>query len=161
MRIAFVVHGQPASAGSKRRVPVPGTGGAGYNTIPDDRKAGPWRARVAQVAGEAMAGQRMLAGALMFRAVFYRPRPKSHFNARGDLKPSAPAYPTSKPDTLKLRRAVEDALKGVVYLDDSLIVDGHDYKRYGEAFRVEVIVEEMAPAPMFVVTKQQQQALAL
>jgi Holliday junction resolvase RusA-like endonuclease len=48
------------------------------------------------------------------------------------LKPDAPAYPhrTSTGDSDKLRRAVQDALTGVVYLDDKLVVDGADRKDY-------------------------------
>jgi Holliday junction resolvase RusA-like endonuclease len=48
-------------------------------------------------------------------------RPKGHFGKRG-LKPSAPQYPTVKPDVIKLARCVEDALNGLAWKDDSQIV---------------------------------------
>lgn len=142
MRVEFVVHGSPAVAGSKRRVPVPGTGGARFNTIDDDTKVGPWKQNVAQRAGEAWAGRALLDGPVRLRVVFYRPRPQSHYRANGDLRPSAPAFPITKPDATKQLRAVEDALKGVVWTDDARVVDQHAFKRYGTA-RAEVAIESM------------------
>ena len=52
-------------------------------------------------------------------------------------------YPTVKPDASKLLRAVEDALTGVVYRDDSQIVDLTVTKRFGLAPGVEVRVEAL------------------
>jgi Holliday junction resolvase RusA-like endonuclease len=39
-------------------------------------------------------------------------------------------YPISKPDVLKLARAAEDALTGIIWSDDALIVQEHLYKAY-------------------------------
>lgn len=53
-------------------------------------------------------------------------RPGGHYSkATGELLKSAPAFPTSKPDSSKLLRATEDTLNGVVFDDDSRIVDTH------------------------------------
>jgi len=56
--------------------------------------------------------------------VFVLNRPKAHYgtgkNARM-LKPSAPTEPTVKPDLIKMARAVEDAMSGIVYKDDSQV----------------------------------------
>ncbi|MEM2963749.1 MAG: RusA family crossover junction endodeoxyribonuclease [Candidatus Anstonellales archaeon] len=38
---------------------------------------------------------------------------------------------TKKPDLDNLAKAVKDALKGIIYQDDSQIVEAHLYKRYG------------------------------
>lgn len=65
---------------------------------------------------------------------FVMPRPKGHFRTgknSGKLRESAPCTPIVKPDLLKLARAVEDALTGVLYRDDSLIVDEYLSKSYG------------------------------
>ena len=75
---------------------------------------------------------------------FGLPRPKSHFGTgrnAGRLKPSAPAYPGTKPDVDKLSRAVLDALTGVLWADDSQVVILSAVKVY-------------APTPMTVVTVQ-------
>lgn len=57
---------------------------------------------------------------------FILPRPDGHWLSPGRLRKGAPAHPEVKPDLSKLVRAVEDALIGVVYRDDSRVV------RYGE-----------------------------
>lgn len=61
-------------------------------------------------------------------------RPKGHYGSGRNaavLKHGAPPYPNSKPDCLKLSRGVEDALTGILYVDDSQIVTELISKRYG------------------------------
>jgi len=41
-------------------------------------------------------------------------------------------FHTKKPDIDNLAKAVKDALKGIIYHDDSQIVEAHLFKRYGE-----------------------------
>lgn len=56
---------------------------------------------------------------------FGLPRPKGHWGTGRNadrLKPSAPAWPATKPDVDKLERAVLDALTGVLWADDSQVV---------------------------------------
>jgi Holliday junction resolvase RusA-like endonuclease len=60
---------------------------------------------------------------------FIMPRPKGHYGKRG-LRSSAPIYPTTKPDLLKLARSTEDALTSFAWRDDCLIVDEHIFKVY-------------------------------
>ena len=102
-------------------------------------KAKGWKTLVAQAAGEAMAGRELLRGPLAVSLRFYVRRPKAHYSARGDVKPSAPPYPTGKPDVLKLARGVEDAMSGVLYGDDAQIVHEILTKDYGPE-RVEIAV---------------------
>ena len=59
-------------------------------------------------------------GAYSFDAAFWFPRPKNHWRANGALKPWANGLKHGgKPDATKLVRALEDALTGVVWYDDS------------------------------------------
>lgn len=146
--IAFEVYGVAAPAGSKA---------VGY-TKPDafgnrrafvrdaSAKSAPWKRQVAQIAGEAMAGRQLLDGPLVLELVFYQARPKAHLRTNGQVKPNAPPYPTTKPDSTKLCRAVEDALIGVVYRDDAQIVRQLVVKRYGEPACCHVFVaRELQP----------------
>lgn len=71
---------------------------------------------------------------------FYMPRLKSHFRKDGSLRPDAPVYPGVRPDVLKLARAVEDALTGVIWADDAAIVDERLRKRYGSRPGVVLVV---------------------
>lgn len=63
-------------------------------------------------------------------SVFFLARPKGHFEKDGSLAIGAPLVPTGNPDGDKLQRAVLDALTGLVYVDDALVVDGYHRKRY-------------------------------
>lgn len=91
-----------------------------------------WRSVVVVVAKEYMMGRVPFEGALAIRVTFIRPRPKGHFRADGvTLRPNAPRVPITKPDTTKLFRALEDALKGVCWLDDSQVANSNPRKVYG------------------------------
>jgi Holliday junction resolvase RusA-like endonuclease len=79
---------------------------------------------------------------------FYKPRPAGHYGTgrnSSTLKASAPHFPATRPDLLKLARACEDALQGVVYRDDAQIVNEVLRKRYGTPARVEVRIYKPQP----------------
>jgi Holliday junction resolvase RusA-like endonuclease len=139
-RIHFTVLGRAKTAGSKRAFVNPKTGKA---IVTDDSgKAGKeWRADVKSCAREAWDGP-LLEGPLTVVLTVFRARPKSHFRANGDLKDSAPATPTTRPDLTKYARAAEDALTGILWRDDSQITDQVHAKRYGEPERLDVTVVE-------------------
>lgn len=134
--LTFTVYGAAQPAGSKKAVPM----GGRWGVIDDNKKGRPWKNQVAQQAGLAMAGRELFRGPISLTLTFHVRRPKGHFGKRG-LLPSAPLFPTVKPDVLKLARAVEDALSGVVYNDDAQIVTEVLMKRYGEPEQVEIHVE--------------------
>ena len=62
---------------------------------------------------------------LMVRVMAYFPRPKGHFGSgknEGVLKKSAPVMMTTKPDVDNVAKACIDALNGIAFTDDKLIV---------------------------------------
>lgn len=140
--ISFTVFGEAAPAGSKSATV---RGGRAF-MFDNSKRSRPWKGTVAAAAGHEMTRERgglLLEGPLFVELVFYRPRPRVHFGTGrndGVLKTSAPEWPTSKPDVLKLARAVEDAMIGIVYRDDSSIVVERIEKRFGEPARLEVHV---------------------
>ena len=79
--------------------------------------------------------------------IFVRVRPKGHYGTGRNacvLKGWASRkMPTGKPDVLKLGRAVEDAMNGVIYLDDSQIVEEHLSKVYGDTPGVDITITEI------------------
>lgn len=77
---------------------------------------------------------KLLDGPLSLEATFYLVRPKS--------KPKKRLYPDTKPDLDNLEKAVCDALEGLIYVNDSRIVDKVVRKRYGDPPRVEVGIRE-------------------
>jgi Holliday junction resolvase RusA-like endonuclease len=76
---------------------------------------------------------------LAIELTFHLPRPQS--------LPKRVLHHIKKPDCSNLLRAVEDALKGVVYRDDSQLVDVVVRKRYSDAPGVEIRVVHVVEAP--------------
>ena len=74
-------------------------------------------------------------GALVMHVTFLLPRPVS--------LPKRERHPVKRPDLSNLLKAVEDALKGIVYRDDSQIVRLHVEKRYDPAPGVHIVVERV------------------
>jgi len=150
--IQFTIYGEPVPQGSKKAVPiykggqpVMKDGRTLTRVVSDNPKLGQWRQQAAETARRHYTGE-PISGAVVLTLVFVRPRPRSHYGSgknANKLKPSAPAHPTSRPDTLKLARAIEDALTGVVWRDDSQIVSHLLRKCYGAAHMVIVGVATM------------------
>lgn len=144
--LRFVVYGQPRPGGSKKAFVNPKTGKA---VIVDDSGAAgkSWRQEVA-TAGRVAVGPDapLLLGALAVEFTFYRPRPKGHYGSGANawvLKASAPPAPITRPDALKLARAVEDALTGILWKDDAQIVQETLRKVWGEPERCEITVRAL------------------
>lgn len=139
-----VVHGTPATQGSK----LPGVAANGRRFV---REANPdlgrWRSQVAQAAGDAYAGE-LLDEAVGLDLVFHRPRPAGHYKASGGLSAAGrrTPYPIGAPDVLKLARAAEDALTGVVWMNDARVVDERIRKCWGERFCVRIRVWRLGAA---------------
>lgn len=140
------IPGKAQPAGSKRGFVNPKTG----RVIITDAaaKSRPWKAVVSDYAQQAMGGEAPLEGPLSVRMTFFEMRPKGHFNSKGQLNAQGQRnpFPAKKPDLLKLARAVEDALTGIVYRDDAQIVEEKLVKAYGTSDHVIVTVKE-ANAP--------------
>jgi Holliday junction resolvase RusA-like endonuclease len=160
----FVVIGHPMTAGSKRAF-IPRRGDGSMVTRPDGApmvvtnddtgaKGAAWRQDVAAAGLMAVdaellsteAGPRVGFGPdapLALDILFVLARPKGHYRTGRNahlLRDSAPSRPGTKPDALKLARAVEDALTSVIWRDDSLVVDGRQRKVFGSPERAEVRV---------------------
>jgi Holliday junction resolvase RusA-like endonuclease len=139
MSFKLTVYGTPAPAGSKKVVPM----GGRYGVVDASKRSAPWKKEIRQTAGRMREGSEPMDGPLEARFVFYVQRPKGHYGTgrnEGVVKESAPEFPAVKPDVLKLARAVEDALSGIVYRDDCQIVIEQLEKRYGSPERVEIAI---------------------
>lgn len=146
--LEMVVHGQAAPAGSKTADPVMRSTANGPMPVLDgrgrpivrqrhaSRTTKPWMNLVAQQAAYTWGSRPLLDGPIWIEVVCWEPRPKAHYRSGQYahlLNPKAPAYPhhTQTGDSDKLRRAIQDALTGIVYVDDKLVVSGDDWKAYG------------------------------
>ncbi|MBI1324395.1 RusA family crossover junction endodeoxyribonuclease [bacterium] len=74
-------------------------------------------------------------------------RPKGHFGTgrnAGVLKESAPRWPTTRNgDRTNCLKSTEDALTGIVWSDDSQVVDGPVRKVYADSEFIRVVVREL------------------
>lgn len=144
-KLSFYVPGIPVGAGSKRAFPR--KGGGGTVLVDTSGKRGKnWRAVIQTVASIELGDAPLMRGPLILVARFEQMRPKSHYGTgrnAGVLKAGAPLYPTSPPDTTKLLRAVEDALNGVLWEDDRLVVIQQASKVYAAKAGVHITVKEM------------------
>lgn len=133
--IIFFVAGKPQPAGSKRAFVIK-KGGAytGRAIVTDDNpKAKDWKIDV-QHAAKRHCDIKLWDCPIRLVLNFTVERPKSHYGSGKNasaLKVSASAYPTGKPDVLKLARGVEDALTSLVWVDDAQIVTEVLSKKYG------------------------------
>ena len=66
--------------------------------------------------------------------IFLHPRPKNQLSSakdkQGQPKDLAPDHKITSPDVLKMGRAIEDALKGIIYTDDARVVSHTSIKSW-------------------------------
>lgn len=136
--IVFSVIGLPRPAGSKRAFAIRKQGVlTGRIAVVDAcKESREWKTVVSREALLAMSdsSQNPLHGPVSLSVIFYMPRPKGHYRTgrnADQMRPTAPKFPATKPDLLKLTRAVEDALTGIVWRDDAQVVHQRLEKRYG------------------------------
>lgn len=150
MIVEFFVPGIPKPAGSKNGFAIKKGGKyTGKVAMVDaSGKAGAnWRADVRAKACEVYSGP-PLSIALRVDFIFSFPRPKKHYYIRKSgtaLCEDAPRWHTTTPDRTKATRGIEDSLKGVLWVDDNIIVAGVTLKRYcneGERPGVLIRVQE-------------------
>jgi Holliday junction resolvase RusA-like endonuclease len=145
--ISFTVPGVPAPQGSKTRTRWGGIREDNPATRPW-REAVTWEAVAAMTSGEPDSQSRVLGvrppldGPLELNVTFVFPRPKSHYGTgrnAGTLKKTAPIWCATKPDVDKLVRAVADSMTGIVYRDDSQLVQVTAVKTYGQPRAIVVV----------------------
>jgi len=138
LEVSFTVHGVPRPQGSKRHL------GQGIMVEASPHLAA-WREDVASAARKVY-DEDLMIGAVYLRALFTFPRPKSHYGTgrnENTLKPRAPKHHAQKPDLSKLVRAIEDALTGVVFRDDSQVCALRSDKVWGQSAKCQIVVSEV------------------
>lgn len=85
-------------------------------------------------------------GAVKVEMLFAMPRPKSHYGTGRNewkLKESAPLLHTKKPDIDNLQKWVLDCLNGILWVDDSCVVEARARKEYAEKPMTVITVTEV------------------
>lgn len=149
--IRIEVQGIPAPKGSMRAIPIPG-GRATLAPASSDagkKKLKSWDSAVRAAAAEAagpVSAPLFVDVALRVTMVFRMPRPAGHWTRRG-LSSKATIFPQVKPDIDKLARATADSLTGIIYDDDSRIVEKRLLKVYADPGRegATIVIEPREP----------------
>lgn len=90
-----------------------------------------WKSCVAQAARPFIS--EMIVEPVAITMIFVMPRPKSHFNSEGELRPESPTFHAIKPDGDNLYKGTVDALKTLGLIsDDSIVVQHEVTKIYPE-----------------------------
>lgn len=130
----FFVSGIPKPGGSKTAFPIRGKDGKMHVIVTDASKNKNWRSDVKSACLRVWDREPTIQP-LSLKVCFYMPYLKGHYGTgkhSGELKPSAPNWHRSKPDLTKLLRSTEDALTGVLWIDDAQIVKAEVSKKYGK-----------------------------
>lgn len=125
--VSLTVYGHPVPKARARTVRT--RSGKTVSFTPKETES--WENSIRNQALKARPGQ-LLDGPLVLEATFFLLRPKS--------RPKKDKYPDRKPDLDNLVKSVKDALEGIVYTNDSRIVDEVVRKRYDDPPRVEITI---------------------
>ena len=127
----FTVYGSPVAQGRPRFARV-----GNFVRAYDPDKSRTWKQDVkAAVLDQLNGAPEIHDGPLWLKLFFHLPRPKS--------LPKKVMHHVKKPDADNLAKAIKDAMRGVVYRDDSQIVALEVRKQYGDPPRVIIAVEQI------------------
>jgi Holliday junction resolvase RusA-like endonuclease len=101
---------------------------------------------LAMTAKVAMRGRKPLDGPLRLVVTAFMPIPRSWSAKKRDAALAGTIRPTVKPDWDNTGKGASDALKGIVWADDTQVVDGRVIKLYDERPRLRV---EITPIEVF------------
>ena len=130
LRIRFTVFGQPVPQGRPRAFRR-----GRFLGFYDPARSRSWKQEV-RLQARPFRPARPIQGPLAMEIHFTLYRPKS--------LPRRLVHHVRKPDLDNFIKAVKDALKGLIYRDDSQVVRLSASKAYGDPPRVDLIIEELA-----------------
>lgn len=138
--LSFKMNGLPRGQGRPHA-----TARGGFVTVYKAAKDRTYEKTVADVAKAAMAGRSPYEGPLVLSLRFRLPIPKSATKKARELMASGQVAPTVKPDLSNALKAIEDAMNGIVYVDDVQIARGIQEKIYAEVPGVDVVLRRWFP----------------
>ena len=136
-RIWFIVPGEPVAQGRARF-----SMRSGFVRAYDPKKSSQYKSYVARIAKETYPLE-AIDSAVELTLNFYMPIPKSFSKAKRTAALAGTIRPVVKPDIDNLAKATMDAITGICYTDDKLIVSCKLEKWYSANPRTEVKVWEV------------------
>ena len=138
LAVYFVVYGNPVGKGRPRA-----TSRGGFVRMYTDAKTLGYEAAIADEAKRAMGVMEPLETPIQFQMTAYYPIPKSWSKRKRTDALNGELYPMVKPDMDNVIKAVLDACNGIVYLDDTQVVNLVVSKRYSDDPRIECYMREV------------------
>ena len=99
---------------------------------------------VRRATAAAVHGHPAMKGPVMLELAIYVGIAASWSKKKRQMAIDGEIYPTKKPDSSNILKAIEDAMNEVAYNDDAQITDHHIRRRFSETPRVEVIITPLA-----------------
>ena len=134
----FIIDAVPVAKGRPRF-----SGKGGFVKTYTPKKTSDWESLVREHAVKAMGSSEPLDRAVALSVRFWLPIPASWSKKLTEAAKTGAIKHLKKPDVDNFAKAVMDACNGVLYVDDSQVVDLHVSKAYSDWPRVEVTLIEM------------------
>lgn len=138
--IRFVIWGDPVAQGRPRTAVI-----NGRPRLYDPEKSRHYKELVRLVAQEARPNH-LIEGPVSLTVRIFKRFPASFSKRAREQARAGNIRPATKPDASNILKAIEDALNGVVWVDDRQIVDLIVTKAYDDDPRVEVEIREIKEA---------------
>jgi Holliday junction resolvase RusA-like endonuclease len=136
--VDFIIDAVPVAKGRPRF-----SSRGGFVKAYTPAKTSDWETVVRTEAVKAMGSSSPLDGAVALSMRFYLPIPASWSKKRTEAAKSGQERHVKKPDVDNFAKAVMDACNGVLFVDDSQVVDMHVAKYYSDWPRVAVTMLEV------------------
>ncbi|MNR93425.1 Endodeoxyribonuclease RusA [compost metagenome] len=133
--IQFTILGEPVAQGRPRASTA-----AGFVRMYDPKKSRDFKQYIRLAAAD-HAPDQLLEGPLYVMVTAYRSIPKSFSKKKAAEAEAGKILPITKPDADNYLKGIKDALKGVMWVDDSQVVDAYARKRYSSKPRIEVLIK--------------------
>lgn len=134
--ISFTIYGDPVAQGRPRF-----SNAGGFVRAYDPKKSRDYKDYVKLAAVE-HAPPALLEEPLILEVYIFRPIPKSFSKKKAAEAEHGLLRPTSKPDVDNYLKGIKDALKAVIWKDDSQVVDVYAGKFYSVKPRIEVTIKQ-------------------
>jgi Holliday junction resolvase RusA-like endonuclease len=133
--ITFTVYGEPVAQGRPKFTTI-----SGHAKAYDPEKSANYKS-IVRYAASKVRPEKPLEGPLQLTVIAYKSIPKSFSNKKRNLAIDGEIKPITKPDIDNVIKGIKDALKGVIWNDDSQVVELLGVKRYSDVPRVEINIK--------------------
>jgi Holliday junction resolvase RusA-like endonuclease len=139
MQIHFQVEGDPKGKGRPRFSRV-----GNFTKVYTDKQTLTYEAMIATFAKQAMGGTEPLKTPVSVFLYVRLPIPQSYPKKRKEACLNGSELPCKKPDIDNIAKTYLDAMNGVIFVDDTQVIDLHVKKVYAAEAGVDVMVMERA-----------------